>query len=289
MNQHTIKEQFHTASEQFKAASDRLLPDVDQKDTFFAFLKMPGAIIIAIICIVLSLLFVFRQQVFKFIPIAALRRRAGGKKTILICGPKDSGKTLLFYTLLNGKFQPTQTSLEENVDTFNLHSGVFKDYTKDKAKLTSTRFEFIDCPGQSSQELKMFKFVPRAQGVVVLVDSSSQESCINGAKILYSLLENKKFADRQIPVLVCANKSDLTDVQSMPAIREKFLKELNHLRESRTTMESIETNEEATVPVGKSGEVLGWESFTSPISFGQISVKDGHLRDVLDFLEALPQ
>jgi len=101
------------------------------------------------------------------------------------------------------------------------------------------------------------------------------------------VVRTKKFADRQTPVLVCANKSDMTDVQSMFAIREKFLRELNNLKESRTTMESIETNEEATVPVGKSGEVLGWEGFTSPISFGQISVKDGNLTDVLDFLEAL--
>jgi len=228
----------------------------------------------------------FGKEFFKWIPF----RAKPNKKTILICGPTDSGKTLLFYTLLNGKFQLTQSSLEENVDTFNLHSGVLKDYTKDKAKLTNVKFEFIDCPGQSSQELKLFKYVPRTNAVILLVDASSYESCIQGSKLLYSLLENKKFADRHVPVLVCSNKADLLNVKSMPAIREIFLKELNNLKNSRTTMGSIETSEkEEIAQIGGLGEELRWDSFASPISFGQISVKDGNLRDVLDFLEAIPR
>jgi small GTP-binding protein len=249
-----------------------------------SFLTMPYlGVMIALFVVLISILFLFRRPLMGFC--RRLRGRTG-KTTVLIFGPLDAGKTVLFYTLANGKFQQTQTSMQENVDTFKIHQKILDD--ANKPNLSRMQFEFIDFPGHPSQELKRGKYLPRANGVVLLVDAASNESINNGSKMLFSLLENKDFINKKTPILVCANKSDLDQADNVPAIRSKILAELNKLKESGSSMENIEhSGDEQGSAIGKSGEKLTWDSLGAPISFGRISVKKGEMRDLLDFFEGI--
>jgi signal recognition particle receptor subunit beta len=205
------------------------------------------------------------------------------KCAVLICGPTDAGKTVLLHTLSGTKIQPTQTSMEENMATFRIPEEVLGDK---KQMLCNTEFEFIDFPGQTAQEFQLAKYIPRIKGVILLVDASSNDSYMRGAKMLYSLLENKEFIKKQIPVLICANKTDLSDAQTMTAIRTKILEELNKLRDSPLNVNTIEKDNEIS-SIGKAGERLTWENLGSSVSFGQISAKTGNVRDAIDFLEGI--
>jgi signal recognition particle receptor subunit beta len=207
-----------------------------------------------------------------------------GKSTVLMCGPVDAGKTLLFHTLSGGKFQPTQTSMEENVNTFKIHEKVLGDK---KDKLCNVNFEFIDFPGHPSHEFKLTKFINHLRGVIILIDASSSDSILQGSKTLFTMLEKKGFMTKKIPVLICANKIDLSESQPLTAIRQKILEEMNKLRENRGNMETIQKGDEDVAAIGQSGERLTWDTLGVPVSFGQISAKQGNVTDVLDFLEGI--
>jgi signal recognition particle receptor subunit beta len=207
-----------------------------------------------------------------------------GKCQVLICGPVDAGKTVLLHSLAGTKIQPTQTSMEENVVTFKIPAQVLGDK---KQALYNTEFEFIDFPGHPSQEFQLNKYIPNIKGVILLVDASSNDSYMRGAKMLYGFFENGQFVKKQIPILICANKTDLSDAQTMTAIRTKILEELNKLRDSPLNVNTIEKEQEGIALIGKAGERLTWENIGTPVSFGQISAKTGNVRDVIDFLEGI--
>jgi len=267
------------AREVLPSKAQEVLPDAK---SVAAFIALPSvAVMIAFFVVLFTVLFIFRR---KWMPYAKKYFLFKRNRVVLICGPVDSGKTALFFTLSNGKFQSTQTSMEENVDTFHIHSKILND--AQKQHLSKFQFEFVDFPGRTHGG-KMNKYLKRTQGVVFLIDASSNDSVVNGAKMLYSLLEMKDLMKRKIPILVCANKIDLNNVASMTVIRTKILEELNKLKESQPG--NIEHGEEGAGVVGKPDEKLTAENIGTPISFGQISAKEGKLTDVLDFLESLPK
>jgi len=105
--------------------------------------------------------------------------------------------------------------------------------------------------------------------------------------MLYSLLGMKEIWSTKTPILICANKIDLDNTDNMAAIRTKIFQELNKLKESQSG--NVEHGDEQAGIVGKPGEKLTPENIGIPISFGQISAKQGRLTDVLDFLEGLPR
>jgi signal recognition particle receptor subunit beta len=262
---------------------DMHMPEKSESHHSFPYLTMPYmTVLISLFLVLLTVLFFMRKKSFKPVRdwLSAMNTfKLNNKCTVLICGPVDSGKTVLFHTLSGGKYESTQTSMEINKDTFTID----KNLITDRKKLENIQFEFIDFPGHPSQELQLGKSLAKIQGVILLVDASSSDSYLSGAKLLYSLLEKKGFTNNKIPVLICANKTDLSDAQTMVAIRGKMLDELNKLKETRPT-ENLEKNDEI-VPVGKTDERFTWENLGSSVSFGQISAKTGNVRDVLDFLE----
>jgi len=244
------------------------------------------AIIIAVVVVLLSALFIMRRRQ----GMRPLRRamewimQKRGKYTVLICGPVDAGKTTLFNTLCGGKFQATQSSMEENVETFKIHPRILGEK---KDKLCNIHFEFIDFPGHPSKELHLGKFFHRVNGVILLVDGTSNDSLINGSKTLFYLLEKKEFRNKKTPVLICANKTDLDSTQTLGSIRSRILEEIKKLKDSRSTMENTDKGDEDIMSIGKSGEPLTLENLGLTVSLGQICTKEGKITDVLDFLEGI--
>jgi signal recognition particle receptor subunit beta len=71
----------------------------------------------------------------------------------------DSGKTLLFSLIVNGKPVETFTSLKENTGFVNVQSGVLR---------------LVDMPGHERLRLKLLdSFKQSAKAVVFVIDSST--------------------------------------------------------------------------------------------------------------------
>jgi len=285
---HEKHHHMHMHHEQQQEHHMHILPD---KGRMLAFLAMPYmAVIIAVLVVLISaFIFMRRRQMMNYAPFRRaaqwISQKRIKKSTVLICGPVDAGKTLLFHTLSGGKYQPTQTSMEENINSFKIHEKVLGEAKKDTLK--DINFEFIDFPGHPSKELNLGKFMNNLQGVIILVDSSSSDSINNGAKTLFSLMERKEFMGKKVPVLVSANKMDLDSSQPMNSVRQTILDELNKLKDHRSSMENTEKRDEDITTFGKSGERLSWENLGLNVAFGQISAKQGNVTDVLDFLEGI--
>jgi small GTP-binding protein len=259
-----------------------------EKAKMLTFLGLPYmAVSIALIIVLLSaFIFMRRRQgmrpLRRFMQWFKMRRL--GKSTVLICGPVDSGKTALFHTLSCGEIQPTETSMQEKTDTFKIHPKILG--TR-KDKLCDINFEFIDYPGHPSKELHLGRFFNQVQGLILVVDASSNDSIMQASKTFYSLLEKKGFLHKKIPVMICANKIDMIDSLSLNAIRGKMLDEINKMRDSRSTTETTSEKVEDITSAGKSGEKFTWENLGMTVSFGQISAKQANVTDVLDFLEGI--
>ncbi|ETO18950.1 hypothetical protein RFI_18293 [Reticulomyxa filosa] len=280
-----------------------------------------AAVIVALIIVVIT--------------VVLLRNKSGTvitsvKATVLLHGPIDSGKTLLFYTLLNGKLQPTQTSMEENVEVMKIHPQILHD--SDNESLSKYKFELIDFPGHSSQETKLNQFIPRVTAVILLLDPSSSDFCATGAKFGAKALNHAACIFSPLVFILFVHPISLSQIKHslqnvvLIARTQKFCKQespdfdfernvfnffffncyfsmkrisfifcflkiyiwiSNKLKESQSTMTSIQNEEDETTTIGKPGEDLTWEDLPSSISFGRISVKEKNLTDVLHFFATL--
>nr|KJB21013.1 hypothetical protein B456_003G186100 [Gossypium raimondii] len=84
--------------------------------------------------------------------------------TVILTGLSGSGKTVLFYQLRDGSVhQGTITSMEPNESTIVLNS--------DSNKRKSKPVHIVDVPGHSRLRPKLDEFLPRAAGIVFVVDS----------------------------------------------------------------------------------------------------------------------
>ena len=99
---------------------------------------------------------------------------SGRYPSIVIYGPIDSGKTVLFYHLYSSQFQQTQSSMNENVLEFK-PNGFEKCQT----------YQFVDFPGHG---INVSKYVfekhhnKGMKAMIFCVDISDTRSAIEGAK-----------------------------------------------------------------------------------------------------------
>jgi signal recognition particle receptor subunit beta len=88
-----------------------------------------------------------------------IKKRSPRRSDILIAGLCDSGKTLLYSLVVNGKQTETFTSLKENVSLITV---------KDKA------FRLVDLPGHERLRLRMLDtYKNTTKALVYVIDSCS--------------------------------------------------------------------------------------------------------------------
>lgn len=99
--------------------------------------------------------FVFPFSVFFFV----WRKKSPKKTDLLVTGPCDSGKTLLFCQLLFSEHNDTFTSVKENVG----------DFTDEEL---NTPIRVVDIPGHERLRQRYFdQYKYTAKGIVFVVDS----------------------------------------------------------------------------------------------------------------------
>ncbi|XP_066383168.1 uncharacterized protein [Miscanthus floridulus] len=171
---------------------------------------------------------------------AASCLKSSKPNTIVLSGLNGSGKTTLFYQLRDGSsHQGTVTSMEENSDTFVLHS---EQERKGKVKPV----HIVDVPGHARLKPKLDEVLPKAAGVVFVVDAQDFLSSMQAvAEYLYDILTKATVVKKKFPVLIFCNKTDKITAHSKEFIKKQLEKELNKLQESRTAISSADISDEA--------------------------------------------
>lgn len=126
-----------------------------------------------------------------------------GTFKITFIGPKSSGKTSLidFYN-----YQRFSETVPPTVGVTFFNNSVLVDSIQ-------VRVSFYDTSGDESSKKQIGYFLRDAYAVVIVYDKSDDE-CLDNVKSYYESCKN--ILSKEIPVLFCATKADLTDSKSGP-------------------------------------------------------------------------
>eukprot|EP01084_Bolivina_argentea_P244674 409833_1 len=201
---------------------------------------------------------------------------------ILIYGPCGSGKTLLFFKLLHGRNQETQSSMQENRESFI-----------PKQEEINKQYEFVDLSGHPSQSYRIKKYCEKIKYVIFMIDSTDLQNINNSSKMLYELLSLKTFYSiKPLPkILIIANKIDQPNITTINTIKTTLIKELNNLYQSHSSLSSVaeDKNEDdnQNVDIVKSNQenIFTWNDLKYDISFGSCDVLANKIQPILTFLD----
>jgi len=209
--------------------------------------------------------------------IAASCLKSSKPNTIVLSGLSGSGKTTLFYQLRDGSsHQGTVTSMEENNDTFVLHS---EKERKGKVKPV----HIIDVPGHPRLKPKLDEVLPKAAGVVLVVDAQDFLSSMQAAaEYLYDILTKASVVKKRVPVLIFCNKTDKVTAHSKEFIKKQLEKEINKLRESRKAISSADISDE--VQLGVPGEAFNFSQCQNKVTVAEGAGLTGNVSAVEQFI-----
>lgn len=222
-----------------------------------------AAIGVVILTILLSLLI----RVFK-------RKKSN---TVVLAGLSGSGKTVLFYQLRDGSSHlGTVTSMEPNEGTFVLHTETMK---KGKVKPV----HLVDVPGHSRLRPKLDEYLPKAAGLVFLVDALEfLPNCRAAAEYLYDILTKASVVQRKIPLLIVCNKCEKVTAHSKDFIRKQLEKEIEKLRASRTGISDADVTSEYTL--GVAGQPFAFSQCQNKVALAEASALTVEIAEVEEFI-----
>jgi len=233
----------------------------------------------------LTLIFVFT---FMFIMILRAFGVIGGsskrgKRSVVILGVSDVGKTLIFSHLTSGHGVNTYTSMKENA----LDGIVFREGGR--------KFRVIDLPGADRIRKTYFEQHMKKEDVVALVyvinSSTFQKDCRETSEFLYDVLSHPSVVKqrKRLPLLIVCNKQDSPLSKGTQVIRKGLEKELSVLNKTRAaSLESIDgTSGKRLLLTGDSDE-FKFENLRQNVEFVEcVATGDLRLEGVKDWLKQL--
>ncbi|KAK9744788.1 Signal recognition particle receptor beta subunit [Popillia japonica] len=171
------------------------------------FTKIYIAIIVVLITLVLFLIY---------------RSRTVRRRSILLTGLCNSGKTVLFARLVHGQLIKTFTSMKENTGEYAINGSSLK---------------IIDIPGHERVRDKFFdQYKPEAKAIVYVVDSTLiQEEIRDIAEYLYNILSCPDIANNKINVLILCNKRDISASKDWSTVKTMLERELTTLQITKSS------------------------------------------------------
>ncbi|KAG8197723.1 hypothetical protein JTE90_001645 [Oedothorax gibbosus] len=169
------------------------------------------AIVVAVVAVLLTIVFFF-----------FVRRKQVKRRSVLITGLSDAGKTLLFLRLVSSKNVVTYTSMKENIAVFKV----------DKKKTVT----LVDIPGNERvRDQYLEKFLYLTRGIVFVIDSFNfQKEIRDVAGFLYAILQDPLVHDNRVPFLIVCNKQDHAVSKGAKVMQSQLEKEMNTLRVTQT-------------------------------------------------------
>ncbi|KAJ0982254.1 hypothetical protein J5N97_010509 [Dioscorea zingiberensis] len=172
--------------------------------------------------------------------------------------------------------QGTVTSMEPNIGSFVLHSELEK-----KGKIKP--IHLVDVPGHSRLRPMLDDFLPKAAGIIFVVDALDfLPNCRAAAEYLYDILTKSSVVRKKVPVLILCNKTDKVTAHSKEFIRKQLEKEIDKLRTSRTAVSSADVTNEYTL--GVPSEVFTFSQCHNKVVVAESSGLTGEVSQVEQFI-----
>uniref|UniRef100_T1IJD7 Signal recognition particle receptor subunit beta n=1 Tax=Strigamia maritima TaxID=126957 RepID=T1IJD7_STRMM len=189
------------------------------------------SIYLAIFIVLLTILIYFIAQ-----------RRKNLRKSVLLIGLCESGKTLLFSQLVHNRFVLTHTSIKENIGTY---------YPQNKNSL-----KIVDIPGHERLRMRFFDNVKStARGIIFVIDSLTfQKELKDIAQFLYYILADTIVVKNNPRFLILCNKQDQTLAKSWSVIKAQLEKEINLLRVTESATLDTTSTTASNAFLGKRGK-----------------------------------
>lgn len=224
-------------------------------------------------------------------PILPALTQRDDRDAILILGISGDGdapavgKTALFKQLKNGR-QPafgTTTSMQPNDATFSPSSH------------ENCSIRWVDFPGHPRLRPKLSQYLTKARGIVFVVDGSRFfAQARRDAELLYEVLTNATVSKKATPILIVANKADLTPTSVTPAsIRTRLEAELDRTRAAQaSSLQAVgvgdgdhnDMNERITL--GYENEVFSFDHIPNEITLAQTSASLGEVSAIVVFAKS---
>ncbi|KAJ8731496.1 hypothetical protein PYW07_004660 [Mythimna separata] len=191
-------------------------------------------------------------------------RRRTLRKSVLLMGLSDSGKTLLFVRLVYSQYRQTFTSMKENVEEY----------------LTSNNnFKLVDLPGQERLRNKFFdQYKNSAKAIVYVIDSVTiQKEIRDVAEYLYTVLSDPVVQSYNTPLLILCNKQDQDLAKGSQVIKSLLEKEINLVRVTKSSqLQSVDPSQgnNATY-LGKLGKDFEFSHLSNRVDIAESSANTG--------------
>jgi len=171
------------------------------------------SVVFSVVIVLLTILF-----------IAFLRGSSRKRNTVLLMGPCDAGKSLLFLRLVHKQFAMTCSSMKDNKGHFI-------------AKIKDKILTLVDIPGHERLRGQYLdEYGSAALGIVFVVDSStiSRKTVADVAEFLYSILTDPVIFKNKPRVLIACNKQDHDMAKRQTAVKSMLETEINTVRKTRS-------------------------------------------------------
>jgi len=191
-------------------------------------------------------------------------KKGSRRQAVLICGPCDSGKTLLFSQLLHKTKVETFTSMKENVGVLNIPENRKKPVV-------------IDLPGHERIRYKCLeKQKDSAMGIIYVLDAATITKGIRDAtEFLFRILSDPTIHSNRTPVLVICNKQDLTLAKGSSVIQRELSKEIGLLRDTQAgTLQGTDGSVLDHIFLGKQGKDFSFADLKASVEFCETSALD---------------
>jgi len=235
----------------------------------------------ATLSIVLSVVIILVTMLIFFLRGSSLKR-----SSVLLAGPCDAGKSLLFLRLVHKQFAQTCTSVKDNKGHFI-------------AKIKDKILTLIDIPGHERLRTQYLdEYGSTALGIVFVVDSStiSRKTVADVAEFLYSILTDAVIFKNKPRVLIACNKQDHEMAKRHTAVKSMLETEINTLRKTRSAaLESTSDDFAAdSIFLGREDRDFEFAHMGSfKVSFAEVHAKtedsndDANLKEITDWLEEI--
>merc|ERR1712228_79055 len=237
----------------------------------------------------LGVIFSIVAVIFTFI-FFLLRGTSKRRNTVLLMGPCDAGKSLMFLRLVHKQFAMTCTSVKDNKGHFI-------------AKIKDKILTMVDIPGHERLRAQYLdEYGASALGVVFVVDSStiSRKTVADVAEFLFSILTDPVVFKNRPRVLIACNKQDHDMAKRRTAVKSMLETEINTLRKTRSgALESTSDDSSSdAVFLGREDRDFEFSHMGAfKVSFAECNAKsdaeepregdDFHLKEITDWLEEI--
>ena len=197
------------------------------------------------------------------------------KKAVLLVGPSDAGKTLLFSQLVHNKPIESFTSMIENVGQYSGSGNLDENAGSNVAP--GKTLEMYDLPGHDRLRYSALdKRKEEARAIIYVIDASTiKQKLRDSAEFLFNILRDPCLFYANTPVMVVCNKQDLgIQAKGAGVIERELAKEIGLLRvtQSRLLEDSSGTgNRNANIYLGEEGKDFEFSDLRAEVKFVEAS------------------